>query len=151
MGHSLHRRRFLKGVLGASTLVPGTLLGFKAAQSRRLDYQGPNLIIIRFGGGARRRESIDPQHTCSPFLCQELIPRGTLFKNMLIDSFQPPRGVDTSHGQGTLYILTGKCQKYEDVEGQLLPKNLHFELQTDKPAVFDIDYSRVYLNKSLKQ
>ena len=119
MGNSLHRRRFLKGVLGAGTLVPGTLLGSKAAQSRRLDYQGPNLIIIRFGGGARRRESIDPQHTHSPFLCHELIPRGTLFKNMLIDSFQPPRGVDTSHGQGTLYILTGKYQKYEDIEGQI--------------------------------
>ncbi len=46
-------------------------------------------------------------------------------------------------------FLKGAFSNYEDVEGQLLPKNLHFELQTDKPAVFDIDYSRVYLNKSL--
>ena len=133
MGNSLHRRRFLKGVVGASTLVPGTLLGSKAAQSRRLDYQGPNLIIIRFGGGARRRESIDPQHTYSPFLCHELIPRGTVFKNMLIDSFQPPRKVDTSHGQGTLYILTGKYQKYEDVEGQFLGQRF----EAPVPTVFE--------------
>ena len=93
MGISLHRRRLLKGVLGAGALVPGTPLGSNTTQSRRLDYEGPNLILIHFGGG-RSRESIDPQHTCSPFLCHELAPRGTLFKNMLIDSFQLSRMVD---------------------------------------------------------
>ena len=138
MGNSLHRRRFLKGVLGAGVLAPGTLPGSQAPQPRRLEYGGPNLIIIRFGGGARRRESIDPLHTYSPFLCHELIPRGTLFKNMLIDSFQPPTKVDTSHGQGTLYLLTGKYKKYRDVEGQFLGQRF----EAPVPTVFE------YLRKS---
>ena len=133
MGNSLHRRRFLKGVLGAGALVPGTPLGSNATQSGRLNYEGPNLSLIRFGGGARRRESIDPQHTYSPFLCHELVPRGTLFKNMLIDSFQPPGKVDTSHGQGSLYILTGKYEKYEDVEGQFLGQRF----EAPVPTVFE--------------
>ncbi len=47
MGNSLHRRRFLKGVVGAGALVPGALSGSRAAPARRLDYEGPNLIIIK--------------------------------------------------------------------------------------------------------
>ena len=138
MGNSLHRRRFLKGVLRAGVLATGTVRGSQAPQAQRLEYGGPNLIIIRFGGGARRRESIDPEHTYSPFLCHELIPRGTLFKNMLIDSFQPSRKVDTSHGQGTLYLLTGKYEKYRDVHGQFLGQRFEAPI----PTVFE------YLRKS---
>ena len=138
MGNSLHRRRFLKGVLRAGVLATGTVRGSQAPQAQRLEYGGPNLIIIRFGGGARRRESIDPEHTYSPFLCHELIPRGTLFKNMLIDSFQPSRKVDTSHGQGTLYLLTGKYEKYRDVHGQFLGQRF----EAPVPTVFE------YLRKS---
>src|SRR5207248_9395851 len=68
-------------------------------------YRGPNVVLIRYGGGARRRESIDPEDTYSPFLCRELIKRGTLFKNMEIAQI---KGLNTSHGEGTLNIVTGK-------------------------------------------
>ena len=39
---------------------------------------------------------------------------------MEIDSFTPSVGVDTSHGQGTLYLITGKYEKSQDVERQFL-------------------------------
>ena len=29
-------------------------------------YAGPNVVIVRFGGGVRRRETIDAQHTLAP-------------------------------------------------------------------------------------
>jgi hypothetical protein len=127
----LPRRRFLKGLAfgGASLLSPRLtdldVLG--ASEEAPPEYRGPNVIIIRYGGGARRRESIDPEHTFSPFLCRELIRRGTLFKNMSISQFVPgsvldSKGkrieVETSHGQGTLYILTGKYERFQDVQYQ---------------------------------
>ena len=137
MNGPLHRRRFLQGVMGVGSLAAGPE-ALPSLPAGRPGYRGPNVILIRFGGGARRRESIDPQHTCSPYLCQELIPRGTLFKDMQIDSFQPPRKVDTSHGQGTLYLLTGKYEKYRDVENQFLGQRF----EAPVPTVFE------YLRKS---
>src|SRR5580765_4905838 len=114
----LPRREFLKTVAvgagvgvvaGGALLGSGTrLIGATPDPETRPPYRGPNVILIRFGGGARRRETIDPEHTYAPFLCHELSRRGVLFKNMEIDSFTPSLGVDTSHGQGTLYLLTGK-------------------------------------------
>jgi hypothetical protein len=46
-------------------------------------------------------------------------------------------------------FLLGEYKEHVSIEDQLLPRSLHFELQTDKPATLEIDYSRVYLNKSL--
>jgi hypothetical protein len=122
------RRTFLKGVAAGAALFPAApaLL----AQSPKPDYRGPNVVIVRFGGGVRRRETIDPGHTYAPFLCHELTKRGTLFKNMEIGSLE---GVETSHGQGTLYIVTGKYDRYKDVRGQFLGER--FEAKV--PTVFE--------------
>lgn len=93
-------------------------------------YDGPNVVIIRFGGGARRLETINPDRTYSPFLCHEFAPQGTLFPNMEIDSLV---GVETSHGQGTLYIVTGKYDRFQDVGGKFL--GARFEAKV--PTVFE--------------
>src|SRR5262252_3890213 len=90
----LPRRRFIQGLLaGAGALAaPGGLLPAAAvdvAGGPKPPYGGPNVIIVRFGGGARRRETIDPQYTYAPFLCREFARRGTLFPQMQIDSFTP--------------------------------------------------------------
>src|SRR6185503_1951952 len=110
------RREFLKGVVaGTSLLTSGSVLRaaeLEVADPGRAPYRGPNVILVRFGGGARRRETIQPETTYAPFLCHEMTRRGILFPNMEIDSFTPSAGVDTSHGQGTLYLLTGKYEKY---------------------------------------
>src|SRR5881628_1814643 len=113
---SIPRRTFLKSSLltaGTLALAPRAF----AETERKPSYKGPNVIIVRFGGGVRRRETIDPEHTYAPFLCHDLTKRGTLFKNMEIDWLE---GVETSHGQGTLYIVTGKYDRYKDVRGQFL-------------------------------
>ena len=99
------------------------------------DYRGPNVILIRFGGGVRRLESIDPQHTYAPYFCHELIRRGTLYPQMAIDSFSE---IETSHGQGTLYLLTGRYDKYKDIQGKFLGQR--FEPRV--PTLFE------YLRKS---
>lgn len=110
------RRSFLRTVaVGA-----GVLAGVPAARpnetpnnaSAAMDYRGPNVFIIRWGGGARRRESIDPSHTLTPFLCHELRRRGVLYPRMEIEQFQD---YQTSHGEGTLYILTGKFARFRDI------------------------------------
>ena len=93
-------------------------------------YDGPNVVVIRFGGGARRLETINPDHTYSPFLCHEFAPQGTLFPKMEIDSLE---GVETSHGQGTLYIVTGKYDRFEDVGGKFL--GARFEAKV--PTIFE--------------
>ncbi|MGZ8900413.1 MAG: twin-arginine translocation signal domain-containing protein [Limisphaerales bacterium] len=129
----LSRRSFLQTTtLGASALAAGVpILG----EESKPEYKGPNIIIIRFGGGVRRRETIDPDHTYSPFLRHELTKRGILFPRMEISSLE---GIETSHGQGTLYILTGKYEKFKDVGQKFLGQR--FEAQV--PTVFE------YLRKS---
>lgn len=87
-------------------------------------------MLIRFGGGVRRRETIDPQHTYAPYVCKELSQRGTLYRNMVLDSIDD---VETSHGQGTLYILTGKYAKYKDITHRFLSER--FEAKV--PTVFE--------------
>ena len=85
----LPRRTFLKGVLASAGVAASSDLLVRAAALPALadqakpPYHGPNVIIIRFGGGARRRETIDPEATYAPFLRHELAKRGTLFTNMI--------------------------------------------------------------------
>lgn len=83
----------------------------------RSEYRGPNVVIIRFGGGVRRRETIDPQHTYAPYFLHELSKRGTLYTNMEMAHIE---GVQTSHGEGTLYILTGKYNAFTNVSKDFL-------------------------------
>jgi hypothetical protein len=80
-------------------------------------YKGPKVILFRFGGGVRRRETIlDPDQTCCPFVSRELAGRhGILFNNVVLD--HSPEIV-TGHGQGTLYFLTGNYENFENVPGQ---------------------------------
>lgn len=114
---TINRRHFL-GAAFAGTAGIAMNRGALAWQKgeRPPSYRGPNVILIRFGGGARRLETIDPVHTYSPFLCHELIQRGTLYPRMGISSAD---GVGTGHGTGTLYLLTGRYDRYEDLEGRL--------------------------------
>ncbi len=137
----LDRRKFLSRMmtgmgamsLGSTALtnllatpVPQTISPEEDA-AKRVDYRGPNVIIIRFGGGVRRRETIDERHTYCPYLLRELTKRGTLFRDMEIASLP---GVQTSHGQGTLNILTGKYDGYEDVNQKFLGERFEAKVPT---------------------
>jgi hypothetical protein len=79
----------------------------------------PNVILVRFGGGVRRRETVQaPERTFCPFILHELAGKqGILFSNVEISSAP---GVVTSHSQGTLYLLTGEYGRYKDVSGKPL-------------------------------
>lgn len=46
-------------------------------------------------------------------------------------------------------FLLGEYASYEEVESQLFPKKLNFQFQSNEATYIEIDYSRVYLNKSL--
>lgn len=110
--HKLNRRRTLKlGTVGITSLLVNPSLSINyLAKKREFSYQQPRVIIIRFGGGVRRQETIDIKGTYAPFMRHTLASEGTLFSNMELEQSD---SVTTSHGQGTLYILTGKYKKYE--------------------------------------
>jgi hypothetical protein len=131
MSRSLDRRTFNKGLISAGATL--SLAGAPRslyAQTTGAPYGGPNVIVIRYGGGVRRRETIDPDHTYSPYLRHVLAPRGTLFTDMRIAAQD---GIVTSHAQGTLYLLTGRYDRYEDVEGQFLSERY----EPKAPTVFE--------------
>ncbi len=125
------RREFLGRTLAGATSLPLVTSAIAPAKAAvQSAYTGPRVVIVRFGGGVRRRETIDPQHTYSPFFRHELVPRGTFFPQMEISVEE---GDNTSHGEGTLNILTGKYGKYKDVEDRFL--GARFEAQV--PTVFE--------------
>jgi hypothetical protein len=132
----LPRRQFLETLLGGAGVLASSRPWLLAeglpdvSESAKRPYRGPNVIIVRFGGGARRRETIEPQTTYAPFLCHDFVKRGTLFPRMEIDSFTPMAGVDTSHGQGTLYIITGKYEKYKDITNKFLAERFESKVPT---------------------
>ena len=125
-----NRRTFLKGsaTLGLSSVT--SVAAQTAPQDRRPSYRGPNVILVRFGGGVRRQETIASDETFSPFLKKVLAPQGVLFPQMEIADAP---GVETNHGHGTLYLLTGRYDKYEDVSGKFL--GARFEAQV--PTLFE--------------
>src|SRR5438552_451640 len=135
----LPRRAFLKRVLASASAAFSHDLLLDAQNLPHLaglakpPYRGPKVILVRFGGGARRQETIEPQTTYAPFLCHEFAKRGTLFTRMEIDSFTPAVGVDTSHGQGTLYLITGKYEKYQDITHKFLAERFAPKV----PTVFE--------------
>lgn len=131
----LPRRDFLRTLAagaGALALPSGAL----AEAAPRPAYRGPNVFIIRWGGGARRRESLDPRHTHAPFLCHELTRRGVLYPRMEIEQF---KDYQTSHGEGTLYILTGKYERYRDIhETRGAPRKfLGARFEASVPTLFE--------------
>jgi hypothetical protein len=87
----------------------------------------PNVIIVRFGGGVRRRETIASDETYAPFLKKVLAPQGVLFPKLEIATGP---GIVPSHGQGTLYILTGRYDRYEDVEKRFLSERFEPKVPT---------------------
>lgn len=113
MALTLHRRA-LGGLVGG--LAALSALPLPAAALPRA-FGGPNVIIVRFGGGVRRLETIDQQGSYAPYLSQVLVKNGTLFPQMRIS---PQVDVVTSHAQGTLYLLTGRYDTYRDVEDAVL-------------------------------
>lgn len=119
-------RRSAAGV-GLAAGWPATESAASGTGGGTADYEGPNVVIVRFGGGVRRRETIDPQHSYAPYFLHELAPRGTLFTNMTISQLE---GVETSHGQGTLYLLTGKYDRFKDVEGRFLGQRFESSVPT---------------------
>lgn len=126
----LTRRDLLRSAaLGASALAVPAFAGAGVRPRGRI-YHGPNVVLVRFGGGVRRRESIDPAHTYAPFLAHELIPRGTLFPQMEISA---ANGIDTSHGQGTLNLLTGRYAAYRDVNDRFLGDRF----EAEHPTLFE--------------
>lgn len=119
------RRTFNHGLAGA---IAAGALGGPAAPAQA--YRGPNVIIVRFGGGVRRAETIADRTTYSPYFLSELAKRGTLIPNLTIAQLQ---GVDTSHAEGTLNILTGRYRAYTKVGAQGLAPLL----EPDQPTLFE--------------
>ncbi|MEO1467485.1 MAG: hypothetical protein AAFV86_00410 [Pseudomonadota bacterium] len=102
----IDRRRFTAGALAATGLAAAPRAVAAPA------YRGPNVIIVRFGGGVRRRETIEPDTTWAPYFLHRLAPQGVLVPRLTIAQLD---GVDTSHAEGTLNILTGRYRAYRDL------------------------------------
>jgi|GEM_PF-323925 len=97
------------------------------------DYKGPNVVLIRFGGGVRRLETVmEPEHTTyCPFVYHELGKKhGLIYPKVEIHNAQ---GIETSHGQGTLFLLTGQYDSYKDIGDKFL--GARFEAKT--PTLFE--------------
>jgi hypothetical protein len=91
---------------------PAAMLG-PTRNPRPYPEDRPRVILIRFGGGVRRQETIaDPDRTWCPFIYHELYRnRGVLLNNVVMDDGPD---VVTSHAEGTLYLLTGKYELHRD-------------------------------------
>ncbi|MGI9379146.1 MAG: hypothetical protein ACR2OW_05790 [Methyloligellaceae bacterium] len=122
-------RRELSGGLIASIAATKLSLSPTPAQAKR-SYKGPNVIIVRFGGGVRRRETIVSKTTYAPFLLNVLTKRGVLIPDLRISQLD---GVDTSHAEGTLNLLTGRYLSYRLVESRFLSGNL----EPTQPTLFE--------------
>jgi hypothetical protein len=92
-------------------------------------YRGPNVILVRFGGGVRRAETIDEAATWAPYLRHSLAPRGTFIPDLRIDKLE---GVNTSHAEGTLNLLTGRYLAYRDSSAFLQDR-----LEPTEPTLFE--------------
>lgn len=127
------RRNFNEGLAGA--FVSASVASLLPGAARAAAYRGSNVIIVRFGGGVRRAETIEPQTSYSPYFVNVLAKRGVMIPNVLIDQL---RGGDTSHAEGTLNILTGRYHSYRKVGA----KGLAPLLEPRQPTLFE------YLRKS---
>ncbi len=105
-------------------------------------YRGPNVIVVRFGGGVRRRETIEPSHSHAPFLLNTLAKRGVLIPDVRIADID---GMDTSHAEGTINILTGRYAAWRDVGSRFLVRRI----EPTSPTLFE--YFRKSFNISPHQ
>ncbi|MEM9027828.1 MAG: hypothetical protein AAGC70_05620, partial [Pseudomonadota bacterium] len=121
----IDRRTFATG-LAATTVTTSTTTPVAA----RPAYRGPNVIVVRFGGGVRRRETIEPGTTFAPYLLNVLAKRGVLIPNVTLAQLD---GVDTSHAEGTLNILTGRYSAYRDAGSRFLARLL----EPTEPTLFE--------------
>lgn len=121
MKNIIDRRHFLTG-LAAAPFAARPAFGQNSS-----GYSGPNVILVRFGGGVRRRETIELDTSYAPFLNHVMRPQGTLFNNMEIASAE---GIQTSHAQGTLYLLTGRYDTYTDIKQEFLKERFEPKVPT---------------------
>ena len=122
---SIDRRTFNRGLAATAASV-----GLAKASPASAAYRGPNVVVVRFGGGVRRRETIHAEKTYAPYLANVLAQRGVLLPNMTITQLD---GVDTSHAEGTLNILTGRYRAYRDAGSRLLAQHL----EPTEPTLFE--------------
>ena len=124
----MHRRDFTLG-LAAGLAAP--LVGAKPGLAQTAPaYRGPNVILVRFGGGVRRAETIDAAATWAPYLRHVLAPRGTFIPDLRIDKLED---VNTSHAEGTLNLLTGRYLAYRDAGAKFLDDRL----EPTEPTLFE--------------
>jgi hypothetical protein len=122
----MDRRSFTLGSLGLAASLAAPL----AAPAQTMPgYRGPNVILVRFGGGVRRAETIDEAATWAPYLRHVLAPRGTFIPDLRIDRLE---GVNTSHAEGTLNLLTGRYLAYRE-----LSDFLDDRLEPTEPTLFE--------------
>lgn len=122
---SFTRREFNLGALGLAAGLAAPL----PALSQTPGYRGPNVILVRFGGGVRRAETIDEAATWAPYLRHTLAPRGTFIPDLRIEKLE---GVNTSHAEGTLNLLTGRYLAYRDASELLQDR-----LEPTEPTLFE--------------
>ena len=100
------------------------------APARAQSYSGPNVILVRFGGGVRRVETIGEATTYAPYLRHVLAKRGVFIPDMRIAQLD---GVDTSHAEGTLNLLPGRYLAYRDAGSKFLLDRL----EPTEPTLFE--------------
>ena len=120
----MDRRAFNLG-LGSAALATGL-----PRRARAATYEGPNVILIRFGGGVRRAETIGETTTHAPYLRHVLARRGVFIPDMRIAQLD---GVNTSHAEGTLNLLTGRYLAYRDAGSKFLQDRL----EPTEPTLFE--------------
>ena len=121
----LDRRSFNRGLAAVAATA-----GLAHPTPGNAAYRGPNVILVRFGGGVRRRETIHSATTYAPYLANVLAKRGVLLPDMMITQLD---GVDTSHAEGTLNILTGRYSAYRDAGSRFLAQHL----EPTEPTLFE--------------
>jgi len=72
----ISRRQFGTGLAAGITTT-----GLSGGASAK-PYRGPNVVLIRFGGGVRRAETIEEATTYAPYTRKVVAERGTLIPKM---------------------------------------------------------------------
>jgi len=124
---TIDRRTFGKGLASAAGAA---VLGAPVAPLAAPVYQGSNVIIVRFGGGVRRAETIEASSTYAPYLVNTLAKRGVLIPDVQIANL---KDMDTSHAEGTINILTGRYAAWRDAGSKFLVQ----KIEPTSPTLFE--------------